>query len=203
MSSEGGTAMGKNRPILELGKKDQGRLVSSEEFAEANFDEPWRYECEGGKLLVLPPSGGEHVDLSEPWRDLLVMYKFNVAKPGTFRLIANYAWMRIDKYTDRIGDIAIYFASDRQSPPIPDRIPEMVYEFIAPDRESETRDYVVKRADYQRFGVREYAIIDGFRQIVSVLSFGPGGVERRILTVDQVYESPLLPGFSIRLSDVF
>jgi hypothetical protein len=44
---------------------------------------------------------------------------------------------------------------------------------------------------------------DRFRRTVTVLTFAPNGYEERILTVDQVYESPLLPDLSIRLSEVF
>ena len=67
--------MATTRTNLRLGKRDEGRLVSPEEFAEAEFDEPWTYEREERRLIVLAPSGEDHIDASEPWRDQLVLYK--------------------------------------------------------------------------------------------------------------------------------
>ena len=56
-------------------RRDEGRLVSSEEFAEADFDEPWKYEREDGRLIVLAPSGEGHLDATIPWRDELIVYR--------------------------------------------------------------------------------------------------------------------------------
>ena len=90
-----------------------------------------------------------------------------------------------------------------RSPRSPTGVPELMFEVVSPDKVSRERDYVRKRAEYHRFGVREYVIIDRFQRIVTVLSYAPNGYEERILTVDDTYESPLLPGFSIHLSEVF
>ena len=60
-----------------------------------------------------------------------------------------------------------------------------------------------KRADYHKLGIREYVIIDRFAQTVTVLTYAPDGYEEQILTTDDVYTSPLLPGLAIPLADVF
>jgi Uma2 family endonuclease len=189
-----------HRPILQLGKGDEGRLVSSEEFAEAEFDEPWRYEREDERLIVLAPSGEEHIDAGEPWRDRLVVYKLDF--PGVVQKAVSEAWTRLNDGTDRIGDIGVYLVPDCPVPKIPDRIPDLMFEVVSPDKVSCERDYVRKRVEYHRLGVKEYVIIDRFQRTVTVLTSAPNGYEERILTVDQVYESPLLPGLSIRLSEV-
>ena len=54
---------------------DAGRAVSSEDFASADFEEPWRYERVEGKLVVVAPVGEDHTDMSDPWRDPLAVYK--------------------------------------------------------------------------------------------------------------------------------
>ncbi len=46
-------------------------------------------------------------------------------------------------------------------------------------------------------------IVDRFRKIVTVLTHRPEGYDERVLTVDEVYESPLLPGLAIPLAEVF
>ena len=57
---------------LRLGPSDHGRAVSAEEFAAADYDGPWRYEREQGRLIVMPPDGPGHDGSSEPLRDHLV-----------------------------------------------------------------------------------------------------------------------------------
>ena len=43
-----------------LGPADQGRAVSAEVFAEAEFAEPYRYERVNERLVVMSPSGLVH-----------------------------------------------------------------------------------------------------------------------------------------------
>jgi Uma2 family endonuclease len=49
------------RDVLALGPDDNGRLVSDDEFAAADFAEPWKYERVEGRLVVMYPNGPEHV----------------------------------------------------------------------------------------------------------------------------------------------
>ncbi len=193
--------MATHRPILQLGKQDEGRLVSSDEFAEAEFDEPWKYEREDGRLIVMAPSGEGHLDATIPWRDDLIFYQRD--HPGIVQKIATEAWIRVNDGTDRIGDIGVYLQPTGPVPKIPDRVPDMMFEIVSPDKVSRDRDYIRKRAEYHGLGVREYVIIDRFQRIVTVLTLAPNGYDERILTIGESYESPLLPGFSIRLSEVF
>jgi Uma2 family endonuclease len=189
------------RSILRLGKHDEGRPVTSEEFADADYDEPWKYERENGKLIVMAPSGEEHIDASEPWRDELVLYKRD--HPGVVQKVVSEAWIRVDDGTDRIGDIGVYLVPDSVVAKIPDRVPDLMFEVVSPDKASRDRDYVRKRAEYHRLGVKEYVIIDRFLRTVTVLTFATDDYDQRVLSADQIYESPLLPGLVIRLSDVF
>jgi Uma2 family endonuclease len=188
------------REASALGPGDHGRLVSDEEFAEAEFAEPWKYERVEGRLVVMFPDGQEHIDVSEPWRDRLGAYK--LVHPEWVQIVKSEAWVRIPDGTDRIGDIGVYLTSDRPTPKIPDRIPELMFEIVSPGRESRDRDYVEKRADYFRIGVREYVIIDRFARRVTVLTHAPEGYEERMLTPADTYTSPLLPGLAIPLVEV-
>lgn len=189
------------RPILRLGKRDQGRLVSSEEFAEADFDEPWKYEREDGRLIVRAPAGEEHSEVAEDWRDWLGVYR--VARPDIVQRVASEAWLRVDGGTDRIRDIGVYLRSDQPMSRRPDRVPDLMFEVVSEDKTSRDRDSIRKRAEYHRIGVREYVIIDRFRRVVTVLSHQPEGYSDRTLRADEVDLSPLLPGFSVRISEAF
>ncbi len=63
--------MATHQPVLTLGPDDHGRPVSAEEYATAEYLEPWAYEREGGRLVVMSPEGQRHHDHSRPWRKAL------------------------------------------------------------------------------------------------------------------------------------
>src|SRR4028118_1973979 len=87
---------------LRLGPEDDGRPVTDEEFAEADYAEPWTYERVNGRLVVMSPEGQENIDASEPWRDALVLYK-KLNRPDLVQTVRSEAWVRIPGGTDRIG----------------------------------------------------------------------------------------------------
>ncbi len=78
-----------------------------------------------------------------------------------------------------------------------------MFEIVSPGRMSRERDYIRKRADYHRFGVREYVVIDRRQRTVSVFRWEPAGYEETVLTAGDVYTSPLLPGLAVPLAEVF
>lgn len=186
--------------VLKLGPADAGRLVSSEDFACADFEEPWRYERVDGRLVIVAPAGEDHVCQSEPWRDLLGAYK--LAHPEVVHRVVSEAWVRVDTGTDRIGDIGVYLATEGPASRIPDRVPDLMFEFVSPGRESHERDYVRKRKDYFKLGIREYVIVDRAAGLVTVHNRGPRSYRSRVLQSGDTYTSPLLPGFAVRLADL-
>ena len=202
-----------SRPELELevdqglddpprfGPGDEGRIISSAEFAEAEYDSPYIYERVDGRLQVMSPEGKHHVSASEPWRDRLGAYA--LARPDLVRRVASHAWVRIDAKNERIGDIGVYLDAPSDDPDIPDQVPDLMFEFVSPSKEDRHRDYVLKRADYQKVGVREYVIVDRFKRKVTVLTLGPEGYSERVINHNGTYESLLLPGFSVRLAEVW
>src|SRR5258707_180949 len=47
-------------PRLHLGQADDGRVLSAEEFADAEYEAPWQYERVEGRLVATPPDGIEN-----------------------------------------------------------------------------------------------------------------------------------------------
>ena len=184
---------------LRLGRADHGRAVSAEEFAEAEFDEPFTYEREAGRLVVMTPEGLDHVLASNPWRDRLILYKYN--RPGVIREVVTQNWVRPDDETDRIGDIGVFLANRPFD--LPDGAPDLMFEIVSPGKANRERDYVMKRALYEFIGVKEYVIVDRLVRRVTVLTLGPGGYAEVVLSEADTYTTPLLPGFAIRIADVF
>ena len=199
LDPSGPTAAGIDPPSF--GPPDEGRIVSSAEFAAATFAEPWVYERVVGRLVVMSPDSWEHVSISEPWRDRLGAYA--LVRPDLVRRVVSQAWVRIDAGQDRIGDIGVYLTGNPTDLSPPELIPDLMFEFVSPSKLDRHRDYVLKRAEYERVGVREYVIVDRFDQRVTVLSREPEGYAERILAADETYESPLLPGFAVWLAEVW
>ncbi len=189
---------------LRLGKADHGRVVSADEFADAEFDEPYKYEREGGRLVVMAADGYGHQSTAEPWRDALVYYKRD--HPGVIRNVFTGPWVRPDASKDRIGDIGVYLAASpapNETNPKVQPVPDLMFEVVSPGRVSRERDYVKKRAEYQALGVKEYVIVDRFDRRATVLTLGPDGYNERILTEADIYASPLLPGLAIPIGEAF
>ena len=185
---------------LTLGPDDHGRPVSADEFADADFREPWRYERAGGRLIVMPPSGPGHRETSEPFRDHLGAYR--LARPDLVQLVCSEAWVRPDADGDRIGDIGVYLVRNPPAPVPIDRAPDLMVEIVSGEARDRRRDYVEKRAEYHKLGVLEYVILDRFQGRVTVLTHAPDGYAERVLTAADVYTSPLLPGLAIPLAAI-
>ena len=82
--------------------------------------------------------------------------------------------------------------------------PDLVVEILSPGSENRNRDLQIKRRLYGKYGVKEYWVVD--RENRSVLVFrltGEGLEEISILRNDDQISSPLLPGFELKLSDIF
>jgi Uma2 family endonuclease len=189
----------KTRGRLSLGPDDEGRLLTAEEFADADYREPWNYEREDGRLVVMAPDGNDHVFTSSPWFERLIVYRVN--HPNVVERVVPNAWVRVDGGTDRIGDIGVYLVQNSPAP-IPDRVPELMFEIVSPGTKSKQRDYVRERADYHRLGIREYVVIDRFQKTVTVFTQASGGYQERVLAAADTYTTPLLPGLEIALADV-
>lgn len=183
-----------------LGPADDGRPTSAEEFAGADYKEPWEYERVDGRLVVMSPEGRLHVRWSMPWLHRLGAYALDHQE--IVQAVVPQPWVRVDADNDRFGDIGVYLGRYNELLDIPDRAPDLMFEFVSPSKKDRHRDYVEKRAEYQRIGVREYVIVDRFDEKVTVLTLVDGAYRERVLTAADTYETPLLPGFAVALAEV-
>ncbi len=79
--------------------------------------------------------------------------------------------------------------------------PDIAVEILSTDR---NRDLVRKRQAYADAGVLEYWIFDASNDTATLLELRDGEyVERAVLTADDTLTTPLLPGLSIPLADIF
>ena len=74
--------------------------------------------------------------------------------------------------------------------------PDLAVEIVSPD--SIERDYKKKRAQYERFGVGEYWIIDEMKQLVTLLRLDARGKYCEVRSRQGKLHSSVMPGFWIR-----
>ncbi len=189
-----------NPSKLTLTKDDEGLALTHEEFADADFQGPSRYERVQGRLLVMTPSGFEHHAAAEPFRDQLVVYKHS--HPHIIEHVFQESWVIIDAGTERIPDLTVYLHTDREHPPFPERVPDLIFEIVSQSEADRRRDYEDKRAEYERIAVREYVIVDRFLHRLLVLRLEEGRFTETDLGPNDSYATPLLPGLEIPLADI-
>ena len=185
---------------LKLGPADAGLELSREEFALADFAEPYRYERAGGRLTVMTPAGHGHQRPRS--RMLSELYLYAAACPDIVEQVDAEAWFQTDPVTDRIADIGVYLRTSSALGHGTDRVPELVVEIVSPGTENRQRDYIEKRAEYRAAGVREYLIVDPEQRQVAVIRWDAGSEQETRLGRDDEHSTPLLPGLVIALQQV-
>ena len=185
-----------------LGPEDEGKLISREEYSELDVRPGWKVERAGGKLVFVPRVSRPHRRCSYPFRFHLSGYW--TSHPDLVEDFEPERWVYVEDDTDRLPDAAVLL---RHSPLAGDhldcgRVPDLLFEFVSSGSEAHDRDYVDKRADYHRIGVREYVIVDPIERRVTVLRWEVDGyAESAVLGPADAYTSPLLPGLEVPLAE--
>ena len=79
---------------------------------------------------------------------------------------------------------------------------DLVMEVVSED--DPDRDYVAKRSEYAKAGIREYWIVDPRTRSITLLTLkGRAYLERGVFKDGQATASALLKGFSVNVSEVF
>lgn len=190
-----------SKQTLVLGPSKAGMELSREEFGSAEFQAPYTYERVKGKLAVMTPAGPEHRKMSRPFRRELGAYW--ASHRDRVDDVDVEGWVATSSSDDRLPDICVYLAGESSVREVPDRVPDLIFEFVSEGPADQERDYVTKRAEYHAIGVREYVIVDRFRRTVLVLAWQEDDFSERLLPADDMYTTPLLPGLSVSLREAF
>ena len=149
----------------------------------------------------MPPAGDEQHRLANPIiRDLMHYWEEHLD------LIADIdvnGWVATSPDDDRIPDMVVYLAKSGVKPTRPDTVPDMIFEFVSESRADQERDYIHKREEYERIGVKEYVIVDRLKSSVLVLSLKQRKFVDQALSRTRTHKSSLLPGFSLALREIF
>lgn len=187
--------------LLRLGPQDAGMQLSSREFRAALFQVPYIYERVKGRLVVMSPAGPEHRMISRPFRRELGGYWSQHS--DIVDDVDVEGWVSTSSRDDRIPDICVYLAGETSGQEVPHRVPDIIFEFVSASRSDQERDYIDKREEYHAIGVKEYVIVDRFKQAILVLTWQPNDFVEHWIHKENIYTTGLLPGLKVDLSEVF
>ncbi len=186
--------------VRRFGPHSAGTLMTPREFDQADFVEGWRYELIGGRLIVSPIPLENERTLNDELGYLLRAYRDTHPKGSSLDETLFEQTVRTLR-TRRRADRVIWAGLAR--PPRRRERPGIVIEIVSADKRDRTRDYEEKCEEYMAVQVQEYWIIERFERIMTVFSRKGGRIQKRVIKANQVYTTPLLPGFELPLSKLF
>jgi Uma2 family endonuclease len=186
-----------------IGPNDHGQPATLDEFIDAEFKEGHLYELSRGVIEVTEVPGPNHGRIVNRLARLFIHYEDRYPGVIDYRAGGGECRLRLPgMVSDRHPDQAVYL--DPQPPgssPWTRWIPHIVVEIVSEG--GEDRDYVVKREEYLKVGVREYWIVDPETRELRVLTREGDIWKESILTGNTVYSTPLLPGLVVSPEELF
>jgi len=190
-------------PTTCIGPSDHGRRMTLDEFIEADFQEGWLYELARGVIEVTEvPAPSPHGRIVGRLASMFIQYEHQ--HPGAINYAAGAAECRIrlpGMVSDRHPDQAIYLDPEPPGPKVWTKwVPHIVVEIVSPG--GEDRDFIDKREEYLRVGVREYWILDPEHRRLHVLTRAGDTWEETIIPESGVYRTIFLPGLEVRPAEL-
>lgn len=182
---------------LALGPECNGMLLSPAEYDSVeDWESGYRYELVNGVLVVVPPPGFGERSPNDYLGHLLYRYREQHPSGSCLDGTAPEQEIRCGENRRR-ADRAIWVGHGSAFDPDND-VPSIAIEFVSESSRDRRRDYVDKRAEYAAAGVQEYWVIDRFTRELTVFR----GDDVQVIGAEQSYESPLLPGFVLKLAEL-
>jgi Uma2 family endonuclease len=176
-----------------------GLRMSLAEFrAIEDFEDGYRFELIKGIVIVTPAPSNSEASSNDKLGYLLQRYAEDHPQGSNLddtlperEIITSIGLRRTDR--------SIWAGLGRTPRPGED-VPAIIVEIVSPGRAAFIRDFEEKRDEYLELGCKEYWVIDRSDRTLAV--FRP---DQPMLSVgeDQVYTTPLLPGFELRMKVIF
>jgi Uma2 family endonuclease len=187
--------------VLKLTLELAGILLSPEEFdAVEDCDELYNYELVHRVLVVAPPPDIGERRPNDRLGYLLQFYQDHHPQGAALDLTVPEHSIRTPD-SRRRADRVIWTGLGRLPDTRRDQ-PTIAIEFVSASRRDFLRDYIAKRDEYLRVGVLEYWIIDRFRRRMTVVRGGTDPVTEIVISEQETYTTPLLPGFALPLAQL-
>jgi len=185
--------------ILKLTPQMAGMRMSPEEFdAVEEWDEDYVYELVEGVLVVVPPVSENERGPNEMLGHMLLEYKEHHPQGAALDLTLPENLIKTPR-SRRRADRVLWTGLGRL-PNARKHRPTIAVEFVSAGKRSVQRDYVQKRDEYLVAGLKEYWIIDRFRRRMTVYRRERDEVVEVTVRENELYSTPLLPGFQLPLA---
>lgn len=191
------SARKKGSAPVSCGPDSAGVRLTLREFDGADFEEDWRYELINGVLVVSPIPSEEERSPNDELGYMLRHYRDHHPQGSALNETLTEQTVQT-KRNRRRADRVIWAGLGRR--PRRKEKPAIIAEFVSPGKRNRERDYEFKRDEFLEIRVSEYWIIDRFERITSVFSKHGGRVRKRVINENEVYTTPLLPGFELPLA---
>lgn len=188
---------------LRIGPADHGRRMTLEEFEEVDFEGGYRYELGRGVLEVSDVPGEVHAVIL--WMLLRAIATYDRDHPRVIHRAgggAEYRFRLPVMQSGRHPDVAVTLRNtprDWRS----FRHVVLAFEIVSEGARARERDHVIKRAEYLVYGLLEYWIVDPHVRLVTVLNCDGDAWREQVYRDDQFAPSPVLPGFALRVSELW
>lgn len=187
---------------IRISPADHGRLMTLDEFREAEEEEGYRYELARGVLEVTEVPNEPHgLVVCELYESIGIYRRANPGRIFRYGGGSEYRLWLPGMISGRNPDIAVSLL-ETVLDPRGRRPPSLVMEVVSPGPEARTRDYITKRQEYLAFGLLEYRIIDPeVVRITILIRDGDAWIERAF-HAGQVAEGLVLPGFRVDVAEL-
>jgi len=166
----------------------------------ARLDDGKRSEVVAGKLVPAPGAGSDHQGISRDIEFALLRF---VQEKGVGVVFDAPLDVVLDELNVLQPDV-LFVSRPKLSIVRKAGVfgaPDLVIEILSPSTAENDRYH--KRDAYERFGVKEYWIVDPENRTIEVLANGPKGFElHSFATPDGKATSKLLPGFEVLTKDI-
>ena len=166
-----------------------------------NTPEEKRYELSDGDLVTIATPGELHQSVSAQlgWR--LVQF----ASENNLGRVYHAPFDVVLSDTDVVQPDLLFVSNVRDHIVTPENVqgaPDLVVEILSPS--TATRDRTFKRTLYAGHGVKEYWMADTTAKDITVLLLGDRGFDVvDVYGEGEALTSPTLPGFRIKIDDIF
>ena len=184
-----------------FGRHSTGMILTPKEFdAIEDYDENYCYELINGVVVVSAVPLATERGPNELLGHYLLSYQEHHPHGSALDLTLPHEYVRTPK-SRRIADRLIWTGLGRV-PSSRNDVPTIAVEFVSKGKRNRERDYIHKKREYGKTGMKEYWIIDRFRRTMTVVSYKPKGAKEQIVPESDIYQTPLLPGFELPLARI-
>jgi len=168
-----------------------------------------RYELIGGKLIVSHAPHLDHQKLASNLNVAFGIYLLEnpigliVQTPGIIFSLDDAVIPDLVFATHETIEKAVISAGEKFEGKF-NAAPELLIEILSYGKKDIDRDRVHKRELYGKYKVKEYWVVDGMFNTIEVYRLTAEGLDRiKRFEIHESIETPLLPDFSLKLTDIF